>query len=110
MGIEATGSPSVSMRLGNDHADGQKQAKQFNEEVNQAKEAADPRQFTDEQIYGETNAASERMDKQIEEDRSKSKISKDETSSAARFAAAHGVKDAFPEPGRKGWAVHAESP
>lgn len=122
MGIEGTGSPSVSMRLGNDHADRQKQATQFNEEINQAKEAADddvsssetapqrPRQFTNEQIYGETKAAEERIDKQIEEDRSNSKISKDETNSAARFAAAHGTKYAFPEPGRKGWAVHAESP
>jgi hypothetical protein len=127
MGIEGTGSPSVSMRLGDDHVDRQKHAKQFNEEMNQAKETADddvsssetapqrkaiggfpttqslvdsgPRQFTDEQIYGETKAASERIDKQIEEDRRNS-----------LQPATGQARSVFPEPGRKGWAVHAESP
>ena len=99
MGVEATGEPSVSMRLGDDHADKQKQAKQFNKEIDQAKEAPDddvpsaenaPQrkavggwpttgslftipQFTDEQIYGETDAALKRIDAQIAEDRAISK-------------------------------------
>jgi hypothetical protein len=99
MGVGATGAPSVSMRLGNDDADRQKQEKQFNEEINQAKEATDddvsssetaPQRkaiggwpttqsldtgpkFTDEQIYGETDAASKRIDEQIAEDRALSK-------------------------------------
>lgn len=99
MGVEAPGESTVSMRLGDDHANKQKQAKQFNKELNDAKETADddaapsqtatPRKalgelpttgslvtgpkFTDEQIYGETNAALETIDKQIDEDRAVSK-------------------------------------
>lgn len=99
MGVGATGEPGVSMRLGDDHADKQKQAKQFNKEIDQAKEAPDddgpsaenaPQrkatggwpttgslvtipQFTDEQIYGETDAALKRIDTQIAEDREISK-------------------------------------
>lgn len=99
MGVGATGEPTVSMRLGDDHADKQKQAKQFNKEIDQAKAAPDddapsaenaPQrkavggwpttgslvtipQFTDEQIYGETDAALKRIDAQIAEDRAISK-------------------------------------
>jgi hypothetical protein len=99
MGVEPTGESTVSMRLGDDNADKQKQAKQFNKEIDQAKEAPDddvpsagnaPQrkaiggwpttgslvtipQFTDEQIYGETDAALKRIDAQIAEDRAISK-------------------------------------
>ena len=99
MGVGATGEPTVSMRLGDDHADKRKQAKQFNKEIDQAKQAPDddaapaenaPQrkaiggwpttgslvtipQFTDEQIYGETDAALKRIDTQIAEDREISK-------------------------------------
>lgn len=96
MGVGATGEPGVSMRLGDDHADKQKQAKQFNKEVDQAKAAPDddaapaenapPRkavggwpttaslystlpQFTDEQIYAELDADLKRIDAQIAEER-----------------------------------------
>ena len=95
MGVGPAGEPNVSMRLGDDHANKQKQAKQFNKELNDANEtvdddaapsqAAPPRKalgelqttgslvtgpkFTDEQIYGGTDAASKRIDDQIAEDR-----------------------------------------
>ena len=42
MGIGVTGEPTVSMRLGDDdHTDKRKQEKQFNKEIDEAKEAAD---------------------------------------------------------------------
>lgn len=95
MGVGATGEPTVSMRPGDDHADTQKQAKQFNKEIDQAKEAPDDEapsadnapqrkavggwpttsslystlpQFTDEQAY-DVDAALKRIDAQIAEER-----------------------------------------
>jgi len=112
MGVDPTGSPTVSMRLGDDHTAEKNQVK-FNETLNQAKSDDDeasssettpqrkaiggspttqslvdsgPRQFTDGQIYGETDAASKRIDKQIAQDR---EISKTPFEDRIRGARAH---------------------